>query len=430
LKFKNKKRETQNKINNKKMRSFYRQLVHIFIHTREELSFIFRDPAIILIFIIANIAYPILYSIAYSNEQIKEVEMAVVDLDKSQSSRQFCRMIDATEGLKNTLFTGDLGEAKEQFYSGKVKGIVLIPDDFEKSIFSGAQAHVGIYADASYFLIYKQVYSSIVSVSQTFSAGIQLKKGLAKGNSYAQAIKNLSPVKLKTVELFNPSSAYGSFVMPSIILVILQQTLLIGIGILGGTRKEIQRYNASNSVQSEKHKIVPFILGKSFAYFIIFMIIGAFNLIWINHWFGYPDKSTNIAILSLYIPYIIANIFLGMAISVFFKHRENAMLFMVFLSIPVLFLSGATWPAEAIPVFLRKIAMIFPSTFMVSAFQRVRTMGVGIEYVRSAIYAMLIQSALYFVLAYFAFKHILHLLQNLENKKEKQVKVQNLQETK
>jgi ABC-2 type transport system permease protein len=399
------------------MRILYKYLINILIHTKEELGFVLRDPAIILIFIIANVAYPILYSIAYSNEQLTDIEIAIVDMDNSASSRQFERMLDATEGLKAQVITGDFEDAKNLFYNGKVKGIVLITNDFEKSIFSGIQAHIGVYADASYFLIYKQVYSSVVSASQTFSAGIQIKKGMAKGNSYEAAINKLSPVKLNMVEMFNPSSSYGSFVMPSIILVIIQQTLLIGIGILGGTRKEIQRYNSDTNSKSENHRIMPFILGKGFAYFIIFMFIGVFNLIWINHWFRFPDKSSIIEVLSLYIPYIISNIFLGMSISVFFKHRENAMLFMVFLSIPVLFLSGASWPAEAIPLFLRRLAMVFPSTFMVPAFQRVRTMGASLDQVDYEIYAMIIQSIIYLVLAYLAFKHIMNILLKREQKK-------------
>jgi len=403
------------------MRNIYRQLINILIHTKEELGIIYKDPAIILIFVIANIAYPILYSIAYSNEQLKDIDIAVVDLDNSQLGRQLIKMMDASEGLHNAVITGDFAEAKEMFYKDKVKGIVLIPADFEKSVFSGKQAHLGIYADASYFLIYKQVYSSVVAVSQTLSAGVQVKKSLAKGNAYQVAINNINPVKLKTVELFNPSSSYGSFVMPSIMLVIIQQTLLIGIGILGGTRKEIQRYNESNTILRERHKIIPFILGKSFAYFLIFMFIGAFNLIWISDWFGFPDKSITFILLSLYIPYIIANIFLGMAISVFFKHRENSMLFMVFLSIPVLFLSGASWPTEAIPIFLRRLAMIFPSTFMVPAYQRVKTMGVSLGQVKYEVYGMLIQSAVYFGLAYLSFKHVMHLLLKIENRKNKLV---------
>lgn len=392
------------------MNNFFKRLLSIVIYTRQELEMIIKDPAIILIFIIANVIYPVIYSVAYNGEQVKELEIAVVDLDNSSSSRQIRRMIDATEGLAVFCEPGGLEEAKALFYQSKVRGIVLIPNKLEKNLFSGQQSSISVYADASYFLIYKQVYASMVKAYQTFAGGVQLKKNMAKGQSYEQAIAAINPVNFQTVELFNPNSSYGSFVMPSIIIVILQQTLLIGIGILGGTRKEIQRYNFMLPMNENSKKVLPFLVGKAIAYFITFMVMGIFTLVWIHYWFSFPDKSNYLELLSLYVPFIIANIFLGLSISVFFKRRENAMLFMVFLSIPVLFLSGATWPVEAIPSFLHQLAFIFPSTFMVPAYQRVRTMGAELVHVRHEICMLLFQCIFYFTLSYFAFRHV---MQNL-----------------
>ena len=399
------------------MNKFYKKLITIILNAKDELVLIIKDPAVILIFVIANMVYPILYSLAYNKEQIKDVELAVVDLDKSATSRQIMRMLDATEGVKIDKEQNSLEEAKELFYKSTVNGIVLIPKNFEKDVFSNTQSALSIYADASYFLIYKQIYASTVQAYQTFAAGIQVKKYMAKGLQYQAAIQAINPVNVKTVELYNPASSYGSFVMPSIIIVILQQTLLIGIGILGGTRKEIQRYNSLSDLDTDHKTIIPFILGKALAYFITFIFIGIFTLVWIHYWFNYPDKARYLDVLAIYVPFILANIFLGLAVSVFFKHRENAMLFMVFTSIPVVFLSGATWPVEAIPPILQKLAYISPASFMVPAYQRVRTMGVDLIHVRQEIYAMLIQSVVYFVLAYFAFKHMTHFLLKREIKR-------------
>ena len=400
------------------MKKLYKNLISILLHTKEELIMIIKDPAIILIFIIANLVYPIIYSVAYNKEQVKDIEVALVDLDKTVTSRQMSRMMDATEGIKISKQPGSLEEAKEQFYQGNVNGIVLVPKDFEKDIFSSKQIALSIYADASYFLIYKQIYASSVQGYQTFAAGIQLKKYAAKGLHYQAAIQAINPVNVKTIDLYNPASSYGSFVMPSIIIVILQQTLLIGIGILGGTRKELQRYNALSATDSSSKQLIPFMLGIALAYFITFLIMGVITLVWIYHWFNFPDNARYIDILALYIPFIVANIFLGMAVSVFFKHRENAMLFMTFTSIPVIFLSGATWPTEAIPAFLQKLAYISPATFMVPAYQRLRTMGVSLIHVRKEIYAMLVQSAIYLTLAYFSFKYMSQFLLKREMKKD------------
>ena len=81
---------------------------------------------ITLIFVIANIVYPVIYSVAYNGEQIKKLDIAFVDMDNTASSRQMRRMIDATEGLNIAYEPGSLDEAKQLFYESKVKGVVSI----------------------------------------------------------------------------------------------------------------------------------------------------------------------------------------------------------------------------------------------------------------------------------------------------------------
>lgn len=398
------------------VKSIIDRILAVIIYAREELLTIIKDPAILLVFVIANIIYPIIYSIAYEPNQIKNVSIALIDNDNTAVSRQLSRMIDATEGIQVTYKPTSLDKAKDLFYTSKVHGIVSFPENFEKDILSGKQTTISLYADASYFLIYRQVYSSTVYAYRQYAAGIQVKKGLMHGKNLAMAISAINPVNFKTVELYNPNASYGAFVMPPLILIILQQTLLIGIGILGGTRKEIHRYNFMLPADKHSKRVMPFILGKAFAYFTVFMIIGTFTLVWVHHWYVYPNKASYLEVLSLYVPYITANVFLGMTISVFFKRRENALLFMVFLSVPVLFLSGATWPVEAIPPFLHKMSYIFPSAFMVPAYLRVRSMGAELHHVSTEIYAMLIQCVIYSIMAYAAFRHIMkQMRENTEN---------------
>ena len=132
------------------------QTLHAFLN---EWDSIFRDRGAILILLIAVWAYPLVYSIAYQNNVIREIPVTVVDRDNSALSRQLIRMIEATQEMEVKQETGDFREAEELFRDGKSKGIILIPEDFEKIILRGGQSHVGIYCDASYFLIYKESFA-------------------------------------------------------------------------------------------------------------------------------------------------------------------------------------------------------------------------------------------------------------------------------
>ncbi|MCK5907338.1 MAG: hypothetical protein KAG37_07095, partial [Flavobacteriales bacterium] len=54
----------------------------------DEYKNIFRDSGVIMLFIIAVFAYPLIYSFAYDNELAKEVPVIVVDQSKSSLSRK------------------------------------------------------------------------------------------------------------------------------------------------------------------------------------------------------------------------------------------------------------------------------------------------------------------------------------------------------
>ncbi|PID88291.1 MAG: hypothetical protein CSB06_00915 [Bacteroidia bacterium] len=393
-----------------------KDLFNIGSYTWEELKTIMSDPAILLVFIVANLIYPLIYCGAYSPEQVKDLDIAIVDRDNSVISRKFIRMLDATEGVKVSRRVPNMESAKELFYDSKVRGIVSIPDGFAKRVQAGEQSSVSIYADASYFLLYKQLYSSAVFTYTTLNGGIFIHKELIKGSNMQSALQSYTPVKFEVADLYNPYASYGSFVMPPLILVIIQQTLLIGIGILGGTRKEIRKYSIRKELNTRDVKLMHFVLGKFLAYFLIFMLIGMFSLVWVHSWFGYPHKTSYWELLTLYVPYLTAIIFFGMTIAVFFRRRENALLFMVFLSIPVMFTTGATWPVEGIPTFLRQLFYVFPSTFMVPAYLRVRIMGAETHHVSSEIYALLIQCVIYFITSYIAIKWFIN--QILQEDKE------------
>ena len=74
----------------------------------------------------------------------------------------------------------------------------------------------------------------MTSIGST-GAMVEFQRLIAKGADIPQAQATTQPVIYQSHNLFNPYLGYGTFVMPAIIMVIIQQTLLIGIGMIGGT---------------------------------------------------------------------------------------------------------------------------------------------------------------------------------------------------
>ncbi len=370
----------------------------------DELKTIFRDKGALLILFLAVFAYPLVYSIAYKNNVVRDIPITIVDLDNTAASRQLIRVVGATKELAVAQEVGSLNEAKQLFWDGDSKGVILIPEGFEKNLLKGFQTSLSVYCDASYFLIYKETLGGTIQASGTLSAGVEIKRLMAAGSGEEQAMQLRDPIPAKFYTLYNPAGSYGSYVMPGMILIILQQTLLIGIGMIGGAGKERRNNQEFKPGERVRQGMFSVILGKGLAYFLIYIPNSAFTLIYLSKWFGFPDKGSFTNVCILLIPYLFSVIFLGLMISMLFRRREHSIMALVFFSPIVLFLSGLSWPETSIPHLLNQLAHFFPSTSMIPAYLRIRTMGVPISAVTPELLFLLIQMIVYFILASVGYK--------------------------
>ncbi len=375
-----------------------------------ELKAIFTDTGALLIIFGAAVIYPVAYSVAYKNNVLLEIPMAVVDLDKSTTSQAVCEMIDASQKLDLRYNAVSLKEAENLFWENKVNGIVMLPSGFEKEVLSGHQGDVSLYSDASYFLLHKETLSGILSAVGTFSAGIEIRRGMARGGTLEQAMTQRNPVQSQFQTLYNPSGAYGSFVMPGIIIIILQQTLLVGIGMVSGSKREKSKRKILIPGIMLKKGMFSTIFGRGLAYFVASVFTASFTLIWVYNWFDFPMKGSLMHVLVLLIPFLFSTIFLGLAISIVFKRKEHSIMVLIFLSPIILFMSGISWPTSSMPEWIYKVGHLFPSMKMVPAYLRLRTMGATLADIKPELLFLTIQMLVYFILAslchkYFTRKH-------------------------
>jgi len=115
------------------------------------------------------------------------------------------------------------------------------------------------------------------------------------------------------------------------------------------------------------------------------------------------------------LPYTLASVFFGLTVSCLIRYRENVMLIMVFVSVPLLFMTGVSWPQSSIPGYWQGVSWIFPSTFGVRAFIRVNSMGASISQVLPEIRILWIQAAIYLGMACLVYRHQFRLMKKYAN---------------
>ena len=379
----------------------------IFNVVSAEFGHLFKDMGVLLFFVGAELLYPIAYPIPFLHQHVRELPVAVVDQDNSSLSRQLLRMADATETVHITEHARSIDEAKEHFSSEQVRGIIVIPKDFSRNIQRGLRANVAVYTDASYFLIYRQVFTGVFQSVATMSAGIELKKLMAKGVPRQQALAMRDPIPVESVPLYNSNGGYGSYIVPIVLIIVLQQTLLMGIGMLGGTLRERKSYNFMMPSFDNEHRIVPVISGKAITYFIFYSVHVFYFFGILFKVYGFPHHASILSIYLYFIPFLLATIFLALTFSTFFRSRESSVMILIGTSIVFALLSGFAWPSVSMPGWLRALSLVIPSTSAIHGFLKLNLMDSSFTDVLFDWGMLWILTLVYFACSFFAMRRII-----------------------
>ena len=245
-------------------------MVYVYV-TADEMRNVFRDTGVMIFFFVVPLAYPLLYTFIYNNETVREVPVVLIDNASTPQSRDFARRVDGTPDVRIAYRATDMDHARELLARKEAYGIIYIPSDFSRNIGLGGQSHVSLYCDMSSLLFYKAMLVALTDVS--LEMGAEIEQHNLQGLTERQQETASMPIENEWVALFNPQSGFASFLIPAILIIIIQQTLLLGVGMLAGTARQ------NNAL----HRLVPklphyngtfrVVLGKGLAYFIIYVVV-------------------------------------------------------------------------------------------------------------------------------------------------------------
>lgn len=358
---------------------------------------IMRDHGVVLFVFFVPLLYPLLYAFIYTNETVRDVPVAVVNDSGSALSRQFVRMLDATPEVRVVASCTDVAEAEHLNRLGEIYAFVVIPADFDRTLDQGRQAVIGVYADMAGMLYYKSALLAATNVSLALNKELKVERFYTGATPRQEAIAT-QPVDYDYVALYNPQSGFASFLMPAVMMLIIQQTLMLGIGMVGGGIRERFNGRALPPMRAFGNPLAV-TFGKTIVYFAIYIIIAAYMFTVVNYLFGLPARGRFVTYMAFIVPYILACIFMGITFSSFLYRREDCIVLFVFMSVPLLFISGISWPGAAIPRFWQWVGMLFPSTYAVNGYVRINSMGASLGQVAHEFTALWIQTGAYLLLA-------------------------------
>ncbi|MGE4289017.1 MAG: ABC transporter permease [Salinivirgaceae bacterium] len=381
-----------------------------------EFELIFSDVGVMILIFAVPLIYPLLYSFIYYPEVVRNLPIAVVDMSHSSASRQFTRDLDATPDLEVVSSNVSMEQAIQMFKKREIRGIVQIPSSFSSDIAMNRQTTVSTYADMEFFLYYKALMTGANFVALETGKHIQVNNLMDKGLTEHQAEIVADPVKLVDNAMANQAGGFASYGIPAALILIIQQTLIIAIGIMAGTARERHMFGTLVPLDRRRMGALRMVIGKSAAYFTIYALLCVYMLGMIPNWFGYGQSANLKEVITLITPFILSSIFMGLTLSVVFKNRESSMLLYLATSIPLLFLSGIIWPLANFSSGWLIVREIFPSSNAIFGYIKMNSLGASIFETRREILSLWIQTGVYFFAACLTYIYQVKYSENVRSK--------------
>ena len=364
-----------------------------------EWKLFYTDPAAILLLVVAGVLYAFYYPTPYIYQTVSKVPVAVVDLDNTAMSHDLIRMASAAQQIEVKSIYAEMNEAEAAMAREEIFGFMVIPENMEKDIRAKRPVSVNIFTHGAYVMLHGAIGTAFSTCALTVGATNKVKQiALGKKVPSAKAIAMRDPIPISIQTMFNSSGSYSNYVVPSVLVVILQQSLIIGICVLGGSRahRRFRKKFRDSPVENETAEYRYF--GRALAYFLHYCSFILFYHCIIYNLFDFPRRGELLPMMVFSLVFLASVINLGMVVSQVFLRRESSMQLFLYLSIPILFLANFSWPSYLMPRWMVSISYILPSTFAVPAWLSIEQMGADIYEVAPKLYQLAIQAVVYLVL--------------------------------
>ncbi len=324
-----------------------------------------------MLFVIFSFPVLLLIMFGYAiNFDVKNINLAVYDQDKSDISREIINSLQSSGYFKVVAYLNRYQDA-DKYLDDKISQVVIvIPKDFSKKINSSKDVSIQYLIDGvdgnTASIIQNYVNSATFSFSNRISQKILARNGL---NSY-------QPISLEAVFWYNPSLQTTKFLVPGLIAMILIITAVISVSLSLVREKERGTQEQLNVSPLSSFELL---LGKVVPYLTIALINAALILIASYFLFGVEIKGSYIQLLLTTLLFLFTSTALGIFISVVSDSQQVAFTLATFISLlPSIILSGFVFPIDNMPLFVQIITNVTPTKFYLVMLRSIMLKGVGI----------------------------------------------------
>lgn len=332
--------------------------------------------------IMAVVIYGFFYPAAYQSQVASQLPIAIVDQDQTSLSRTITRKLEVIRAVRVVSHTANFAEAQQLLKEQKVDAIFLIPAHLETSVLRGENSGLALYLSGAYLIRTREIGQGLSGT---------IKNAIGEKLAPLLQTVHLEPsINLYEFPLYNPLAGYGSYIFPAVAALIVQQTLLLGIGFLIVFLKQ-------SNFQFDLPKLVGITLACTFIGVLSCLYYFGF-IFWLQ---DYPRDANMSALLIATPVFVLSVVCLSLWLGSLFDRPERAAQILTFTSVPFFLLTGASWPLESMPVWMSQFAWIIPSTAGVRQFIQINQMHASLSDIYMNLIVLITLAVIFGAMAYY-----------------------------
>jgi len=320
-----------------------------------------------------------------SNTSISKIPIALANEDAgygnstigSQTFLTVLQGINSNTGMMTITNASNMDEIKDLVQKGDVYGGILIPSNFTSSIMTGEQGTIVIVVDQSNPQMSATIQAVLSGVFDQMGTMLAQQKvqGLNPAVNATNSLAIVKPYDIQTEGAVSGHSSYFDFIAPGIMAMTVMMSVMTGLPAAISQEKEVGTLDGMMVAPINRLAII---LGKTLAQTARGLIQGVLILALAVALFGVTIQGSILLVFGLLLLGVFSFVGLGVVITSFAKDQETAMMIMMTLMFPMMFLSGVFFPIQQMPWYMQSVSKVLPLTYAATALRKVMVLGAQI----------------------------------------------------
>jgi ABC-2 type transport system permease protein len=361
-------------------------LSHSFRIAWKDTMELFRSKMMLVMLVLMPLFMMVMIGFIYSSDtSMSNVPIALANQDNgygnstvaSQAFITVLQQINNSTGMMKLSNVSSVDDIKMLVKNGEINGGIVIPSNFTESILTGQQGIIIIITDDSNPQMSSTIQSVLKSVFDQMGTMLaqQNVMGLNSSVNYNNSLAIVKPYTVTTEGIVEGNSTYFDFIAPDIMAMTVMMSVMTGLPAAISQEKEVGTLDGMMVAPINRLSII---LGKVLAQTARGLLQGVIILGLAVGLFGVTIHGSVLLVFGLLLLGVFSFVGLGIVLTSFAKDQETAMMLMMTLMFPMMFLSGVFFPIQQMPWYMQDISKVLPLTYASQALRKVMVLGAGI----------------------------------------------------